>query len=640
MDYQAGQACAEPQSPSACALLIIMAMETSYNQLRDHFRGRSTFALKNLLWILAVVVASTDRRAPYHVYAQDPNNNTLSDGLSEYSVRLVNDSRIQIYYDGQWNAVCYPGVNDTVFAELACGQLGFPSGTGIGYSRTTTNGPIVTINCDGDYQPEALSECTFSNKYGMCNETSEDVKIYCRSWTCTYSIREKDTLWDISQLYSTTLENLQAMNPGINPDGLQIGQVVKVPCSDSSPSPSPVQNLTPSPSPSPSSSAVGTCAYSIKGGDTLWVISQVYGTTLENLQAINPGINPNYLQIGQIIKIPCSPGTNPSTSSQAAVQNPIPTPSPGPSPGDTALLGSRVPAADPPADALHLSPSSSTTPPDEPNTGGRSDMLTIVSAVVGSVTGVISAVAAVFGLMRAFNKRRQAEKQQGPLRPSVSKLDRLRRSLSNTMTWSQTSSRAASHNSTEPDNVSFVDDKGNVFGGADSGKFTTATIAGDDKNSEVKIQVGNPPADALHSSPSSSNTPPDEAKKKSGRPDMLTIVSAVVGSFTGVISAVAAVFGLMRASNNKRRRLGKQQGPIRPSVSNLRQNFSNTMMWSQTSVASHNSTEPNNVSFVDDDGKGSVLGGADSSKLTTAVTAAADDDKNSWWTHATSVELV
>ncbi|GLI63560.1 hypothetical protein VaNZ11_006542 [Volvox africanus] len=624
MGYQAGQTWAEPILPSVWALLFITAMETSYNQLKDQVRGRSSLALKNLLWILAVV-ASIDRRAPYHVYAQNLNNNTLSDGLSEYSVRLVNDSRIQIFYNGQWNAVCYPGFNDTNFAELACTQLSFPSGIGIGYSRATAIGPVVTINCDGDYQPEALSECTFSDNYEMCNETSEDIKIYCRSWTCTYPIREADTLWSISQVYGTSLQNIQVMNPGIDPDGLQIGQVIKVPCSGPSTSPSPaLQFLTSSPSPSPSP---GTCTYVVKAGDTLWVISQAYSTTLGYLQAINQGFNPNYLQVGQVINVPCS-GTN-----QQSVQNPIPTSSPGPSPGGTALLGSRVPAAEPPAATLHSSPtpSSPTPAPTEANTGGgRSDMLTIVSAVVGSVTGVISAVAALFGLMRALNKKRDSDNQEGPLRPSSSKLDRLRRSFSNTVTWSQTS--AASQNSTELNNVSFVDDddKENVLSGADSSRPTsTATTADDDKNSEVKIQIG-------------TNT-------GGGRSHMLTIVSAVVGSVMGVISAVAATFGLMHALNNKPRRSSKQQGPLRPSSSKLdrlRQSFSNTVTWSQTSAASQNSTEPNNVSFVDDDDKESVFSGADSIRPTTAATA--DDVKSSevkiqigsWWIHTTSVELV
>lgn len=44
--------------------------------------------------------------------------------------------------------------------------------------------------------------------------------------------------------------------------------------------------------------------YVIQRGDTLWKIAQRYGTTVERLQQLNPGIDPQNLQVGQKIKIP------------------------------------------------------------------------------------------------------------------------------------------------------------------------------------------------------------------------------------------------------------------------------------------------------------------------------------------------
>ncbi|GBF88864.1 chitinase [Raphidocelis subcapitata] len=109
---------------------------------------------------------------------------------------------------------------------------------------------------------------------------------------CKYTIKAGDTLWGISQTYSTTVQALQDLNPGINPSALQVGQVINVPCA-------------PGPSPPPPSPPSGGCKYTIKAGDTLWGISQTYSTTVQALLNLNPGIKPEALQVGQVINVPC-----------------------------------------------------------------------------------------------------------------------------------------------------------------------------------------------------------------------------------------------------------------------------------------------------------------------------------------------
>ncbi len=48
----------------------------------------------------------------------------------------------------------------------------------------------------------------------------------------------------------------------------------------------------------------GSFAYTIKSGDTLFALAKRYNTTVAAIMAINPGIDPNNLQIGQVICIP------------------------------------------------------------------------------------------------------------------------------------------------------------------------------------------------------------------------------------------------------------------------------------------------------------------------------------------------
>lgn len=45
--------------------------------------------------------------------------------------------------------------------------------------------------------------------------------------------------------------------------------------------------------------------YTVKPGDTLFAIAQKYNTSVNQILKINPGLNPDNLQVGQVIKVPC-----------------------------------------------------------------------------------------------------------------------------------------------------------------------------------------------------------------------------------------------------------------------------------------------------------------------------------------------
>ncbi|CAF3030268.1 unnamed protein product [Rotaria sp. Silwood2] len=68
-------------------------------------------------------------------------------------------------------------------------------------------------------------------------------------------------------------------------------------------------------------------SYTIVAGDTLWSLSQRYGCTTDELMALNPGIRPEALQIGQVLNLP---GTQhgashntPSTNTRQSTNGPL-----------------------------------------------------------------------------------------------------------------------------------------------------------------------------------------------------------------------------------------------------------------------------------------------------------------------------
>ncbi len=76
-------------------------------------------------------------------------------------------------------------------------------------------------------------------------------------------------------------------NPGVDPNNLQIGQIICIP-----------RAMPPVP-PCPYG-----FYYTVQPGDTFYKLSQRFGVSVEALMRANPGVDPNNLQIGQIICIP------------------------------------------------------------------------------------------------------------------------------------------------------------------------------------------------------------------------------------------------------------------------------------------------------------------------------------------------
>jgi LysM repeat protein len=106
-------------------------------------------------------------------------------------------------------------------------------------------------------------------------------------------VKKGDTLWALAQAYGVSVQSLTDANPGINANNLQIGSTLRVPA-PASPVPA---HTCPS----------GASPYIVHSGDTLWKLAQRYGISAEGILALNPGVNPQNLQIGSTLCIPAAP---------------------------------------------------------------------------------------------------------------------------------------------------------------------------------------------------------------------------------------------------------------------------------------------------------------------------------------------
>ena len=109
----------------------------------------------------------------------------------------------------------------------------------------------------------------------------------------TYEVQRGDSLYTIARKLGTTPDALMELNGIRDPNGLQVGQLLKVP--GAAPSPEPAGKT-----------------YEVQRGDSFYTIARQFNTTAEALMAHNAIRDPNSLQPGQVLKIPESSTSGPT----------------------------------------------------------------------------------------------------------------------------------------------------------------------------------------------------------------------------------------------------------------------------------------------------------------------------------------
>jgi len=127
-----------------------------------------------------------------------------------------------------------------------------------------------------------------------------------------------ETLASIAARYGVSLTALAQANGLRNINFIWVGQVLTIP-GGSAPAPQPQPTVAPQPTPVPAPApAPFGDTYIVRPGDTLAAIAQRYGTTLAALAAVNGLPNPNFIWVGQVLKMSGSGAPVPAPAPQPA----------------------------------------------------------------------------------------------------------------------------------------------------------------------------------------------------------------------------------------------------------------------------------------------------------------------------------
>lgn len=138
------------------------------------------------------------------------------------------------------------------------------------------------------------------------------------SATTKYTVKSGDSLWKIANNYNLTVQQIRNIN-NLKSDVLYVGQVLKLTGKASSGSSS-------SSSSSSNASSGTTTTYTVKSGDSLWVIAQKFNVTAQQIREKN-NLKTDVLQVGQKLVISgkasssSSSGSSNTTSSTSAKIN-------------------------------------------------------------------------------------------------------------------------------------------------------------------------------------------------------------------------------------------------------------------------------------------------------------------------------
>ena len=144
--------------------------------------------------------------------------------------------------------------------------------------------------------------------------------------TTPYTIMKGDTISSIAYKYSLRWQDVVAVNPGISPNRLRVGQMIQLPgqvdlskarhVPSTTPKASAPKTTAPKAAASKASAVSGPITtYVVKSGDSLSVIAQKHGVKTAALREAN-GLKSDRIVVGQKLKVPGAKKTPEATAAK------------------------------------------------------------------------------------------------------------------------------------------------------------------------------------------------------------------------------------------------------------------------------------------------------------------------------------
>ena len=161
-----------------------------------------------------------------------------------------------------------------------------------------------------------------------------------------YTVKPGETLSELAERYGTSVHRLMELNNLRGPQDLWAGSRIQVP----------ITRTTTAAAPKPAVNKSAT-QHKVQSGETLSVIADRYGVSMQNLIALNGISNPNQVEVGRTLKLRGSakpatkPAAKPAAKPQPVAAKPAPKPAPQPAPKPAAQPVAAQPVVAKPAPA-------------------------------------------------------------------------------------------------------------------------------------------------------------------------------------------------------------------------------------------------------------------------------------------------
>lgn len=126
----------------------------------------------------------------------------------------------------------------------------------------------------------------------------------CGDETFSYTIQRGDTLWKLSKTHGVSVRDILDLNPNLEPQNLRIGEVICIPLElEPEPPVQPKPPIQPKPPAKPGAPS-DTFLYRVRKCDTICGIAKAHYVSVDSIIRSNPDIQPFCLREGSYLLIP------------------------------------------------------------------------------------------------------------------------------------------------------------------------------------------------------------------------------------------------------------------------------------------------------------------------------------------------